>query len=129
MPSKIRLKRISDRIKEELSEMLVKEIQDPRLSGVMVTDVRVDRELAFADVFVSAVEGSQRSKEVLMALQHAAAYLRSALATRIDLRVFPRLRFSWDPTPERADHIERLLASLRDEPAPPLPEEDEDSDE
>jgi ribosome-binding factor A len=126
MPSSIRIKRISDRIKEELAEMLVKEIQDPRLSGVNVTDVKVDRELAYADVFVSAVEGSQRSKEVLLGLQHAANFLRSALATRIDLRVFPRLRFHWDPTPERADHIERLLSSIREDP-PAAPVEDDDS--
>jgi len=129
MPSNIRLKKIADRIKEELSEMLIKEIQDPRLSGVNVTDVRVDRELAYADVFVSAVEGGQRSKEILAGLQHAANFLRSALATRIDLRVFPRLRFRWDPTPERADHIEQLLASLRDAPSAAQTEDDEDSDE
>jgi ribosome-binding factor A len=117
MPSKIRLKRISDRIKEDLAEMLVKEIADPRLSGITITDVTVDRELAFAEVFVSAIEGQERSKEVLAGLQHAATFLRTALAKRIDLRVFPRLRFHWDPTPERADHIERLLAQMREEDA------------
>jgi ribosome-binding factor A len=129
MPSNIRIKRIAERIKEELSEMLVKEIEDPRLSGVNVTDVRVDRELAYADVFVSAVEGSQRSKEVLAGFRHAANFLRSALAERIDLRVFPRLRFQWDPTPERADHIEQLLASLREEPDTSPSEDDETADE
>ena len=115
MPSKIRLKRISDQIKEDLAEMLVKEIADPRLSGVTVTDVIVDRELAYAEVFVSAVEGQSRAKAVLAGLNHASGFLRSALAARIELRVFPRLRFHWDPTPERAEHIESLLASLRDQ--------------
>lgn len=115
MPSKIRLKRISDRIREELSAMLLTEVQDPRLSGVNVTDVKVDRELSFADVFVSAVEGHERSKEVLEGLRSAAGFLRKALADRVELRVFPRLRFHWDPTPERADHIERILATLRDQ--------------
>lgn len=118
MPSKIRLKRISDRIRDELSAMLVTEVQDPRLSGVNVTDVKVDRELAFADVFVSAVEGHERSKEILDGLHSAAGYLRKALSERVELRVFPRLRFHWDPTPERADHIERILATLREEEHP-----------
>lgn len=113
MPSKIRLKRIADRIREDLSQMLVTEVQDPRLAGISVTDVKVDRELAFADIFVSAVEGRERSKEVLEGLHSAASFLRHELAARVDLRVFPRLRFHWDPTPERADHIERILASLR----------------
>jgi len=115
MPSKIRLKRISDRVREELAEMLVKQVQDPRLTGISVTDVTVDRGLAFADIFVSAVEGHERSKEVLEGLERAKGFLRTELASRVDLRVFPRLRFHWDPTPERADHIERVLATLRDE--------------
>lgn len=118
MPSNIRLKRISDRIRELLAEMLVKEVADPRVGGISVTDVKVDRELTYADVFVSAVEGEERSKEVLEGLKSASGYLRSSLAARVDLRVFPRLRFHWDPTPERADHIERMLASLRNETSP-----------
>ncbi len=115
MPSKVRLARIADRIRQDLSEMLVKEVQDPRLLGVSITDVKVDRELAYADIFVSAVEGHERSKEILAGLESAKGFLRSELAGRVDLRVMPRLRFHWDPTPERADHIERVLASLRDE--------------
>jgi len=128
MPSSIRLKRISDRIKEDLSELLLKGVQDPRLTGVQVTDVRVDRELAFADVFVSAVEGRARKKEVLSGLEHASGFLRSQLAANIELRTFPRLRFHWDPTPERADHIERLLASLRNE-ASSAPQAEEQADD
>ncbi len=113
MPSKIRLQRISDRLRQELSELLLQEIHDPRLRQIFVTDVRVDRELAYADIYVSAVEGSARSAEILEGLEHASGYLRRELAARVELRVFPRLRFHWDPTPENADHIERLLASLR----------------
>ena len=119
MPSKVRLTRIADRIRQDLSEMLIREVQDPRLSGISITDVKVDRELTFADIYVSAVEGSERSKEILEGLQSASGFLRGQLAARIDLRAFPRLRFHWDPTPERADHIERILASLRQEPAAP----------
>lgn len=117
MPSKIRLQRIADRIRQDLSEMLVKEVQDPRLLGISVTDVKVDRELAFADIFVSAVEGHERSKEVLEGLERAKGFLRTELAARVDLRVFPRLRFHWDPTPERADHIERVFAQMKQEEA------------
>lgn len=115
MPSQMRLQRIADRLRQELSEMIVMEVSDPRLSGISITDVKVDRELAYADIFVSAIEGHERSKEVLEGLEHASGFLRRALADRVELRVFPRLRFHWDPTPERADHIEKLLASLRNE--------------
>lgn len=94
--------------------MLIREISDPRLQQIFVTDVKVDRELAFADVFVSAIEGSERSAEILAGLKSASGYLRRALAGRIELRTFPRLRFHWDPTPEKADHIEKLLAQLKE---------------
>jgi len=116
MPSKLRLQRINDRIRQELSEMLVKdEIRDPRLAGISITDVSVDRELAYAEIYISAVEGSGRSKEILAGMESASGFIRRMLAERVDLRSFPRLRFHWDPTPERADRIEQLLYSLRQE--------------
>lgn len=96
--------------------MIVKEeIHDPRLAGISITDVTVDRELAYADIFISAVEGSSRSKEVLAGMESASGFIRRMLAERVDLRSFPRLRFHWDPTPERADRIEQLLYTLRQE--------------
>jgi ribosome-binding factor A len=93
--------------------MLIREISDPRLRRIFITDAKVDRELAFVDIYVSAVEGAARSVEILAGLEHASGFLRRQLAARIELRAFPRLRFHWDPTPENADHIERLLASLK----------------
>ena len=122
MPSQLRLHRIADRIREELSEMIIKEVRDPRVEMITITDVKVDREFAFADIFISAPEGSQRSEEVLAGFQSAAGFLRHTLASRINLRVFPKLRFHWDPTPERADHIEKLLASIHKETEQKKPE-------
>jgi ribosome-binding factor A len=115
MPSGVRLQRIADRIRQELSVMLIQEVSDPRLHQVFVSDVRVDRELAYADVYVSALEGKSRSKEILEGMESASSYFRRALAARVELRAFPRLRFHWDPTPEHAEHIERLLAKIREE--------------
>ena len=115
MVSEMRLQRIAERMREELSEMLIYEVADPRLSGLSITDIRIDRELAFADVHVSALEGQARSEDALAGLKHAAGYLRRELARRIELRTFPRLRFHWDPTFEKAEHIERIIASLHQE--------------
>lgn len=95
--------------------MLLKEISDPRLTLVSVTDVTVDRELAFADIYVSAVEGETRSKEILAGMESARGFFRRELAGRVDLRAMPRLRFHWDPTPENADHMEKLFAQIRKE--------------
>jgi ribosome-binding factor A len=112
--SELRLQRIADRILEELSEVLLKQISDPRLTGISVTDVKVDREMSYADIYVSAIEGSSRAQDVLSGLEHAQGYLRHELSQRIELRYFPRLRFHWDVTFERADRIEQLIASLHD---------------
>jgi len=116
--SKTRTQRIADRIREDLSDIMLRLVSDPRLDGVNITDVTVDRELVYAEVYVSALEGSQRASEILDGLKHAQGFLRSELAKRVQLRVFPRLRFHWDPTTERAEHIERLLASLQEETPP-----------
>ncbi len=93
--------------------MLIREISDPRLQQIYITDVKIDRELAFADIYVSALEGVSRSKDVLAGLESASGFIKRTLASRIELRAFPRLRFHWDVTPENADHIEKVLAELR----------------
>ena len=120
MPSGLRLQRIADRIRQEISDMLIREINDPRLKLIYITDVKVDKELAYADVYVSALEGHTRSAEILAGMESASGFLRRALADRIELRVFPRLRFHWDPTPENADHIEKVLADLREKRKPEI---------
>jgi ribosome-binding factor A len=129
MPTPLRMKRINDRFKEVLSLILLTRLEDPRLEGVMVTDVKVDRELDFANIYVSALSGTEHSKEVLEGLNHARGYLKHELANEIDLRVMPRLRFFWDPTPERADRIDTLLAQIRGDIPVEEPKVDEESDE
>ncbi len=114
MPSGIRLQRIADRVRQELSELLIREVNDPRLKNIFITDVKIDKELAFADVYFSAIEGSERADEILAGFESAAGFFRRVLASKVELRAFPRLRFHWNPTPENADHIEKVLAGLRD---------------
>src|SRR5258708_25280248 len=113
MTSAQRLQRIADQIRQELSELLIREISDPRLKQIFITDVTVDQEMTYADIFVSAIEGISRSGEILSGLESASGFIRRTLAERVELRAFPRVRFHWDPTPENADQIERKLAELR----------------
>ncbi|HBX70531.1 MAG TPA: 30S ribosome-binding factor RbfA [Chloroflexi bacterium] len=126
MVSNTRLQKIEDRIFEELSTILLMEVSDPRLGDVSITKVRVDRELAFANIYVSSLAGSESADEIIAGLQHASGFLRSELARRMQLRYTPRLRFYWDPSPEHADRIDRLIASLHQEETNLEPEEDED---
>ena len=92
--------------------LVTNQIHDPRLNFIFITDVSVDRELGFANIFVSAIDGSEESAAILEGLDHASGFLRSQLASRIELRTFPKLRFFWDPTPERAERIERLIDEI-----------------
>ncbi|KPL79440.1 hypothetical protein ADN00_02695 [Ornatilinea apprima] len=125
----MRIQRIAGRVREEMSELLVYQIQDPRLLGVSVTDVQIDRELAFADIYVSAVEGQERAKDVIEALQHAGSFIRHYLAEKVQLRSFPKLRFFWDPTPERADRMEKLFAQLHQSDGADLEMQDEEGEQ
>ena len=112
MVSHARARRIGERIREELALILQREVADPRLSMVTVTEVDVDRELAFATIFVTATGDEERSKEVLEALVGAGGFLRRELALRIQLRSFPKLRFRWDASQERGARIDELLEML-----------------
>jgi ribosome-binding factor A len=115
MPSDIRLKRIQDQMKRVLTEILENQVNDPRVEGVYVTDVTVDRELDFANIYVSSLEGKSRAEEILEGLSTASGFIRYTLSQEVDLRVMPKFRFFWDETPEKADRIESLLAELRNE--------------
>lgn len=112
MVREARVRRISDRIHQELSLVLQREVADPRLAMVTVTAVEVDRELAFATIYVTALGTQDRMNEVLSALESARGYLRRELAARVRLRSFPQLRFQWDLSYERGTRIDELLDML-----------------
>lgn len=113
MPTELRMKRINDRVKEILSITLLTKAEDPRLASVTVTDVKIDRELDYANIYVSALGGSEVKKEVMQALEHAKGFLKYEIANEVDLRIMPKLRFFWDPTPERAQRLDALLMQIK----------------
>jgi len=94
----------------------LQEISDPRLEGVNITSVELDREVSYADIYVSAMDGSDRKKDIMSALKKASGFIRSQLAGSIShLRTFPQLRFHWDPIPERVDRLDEIFAELDEE--------------
>ena len=119
MVSESRTDRIADRIKRELSLLFMQEISDPRLEGVNITAVELDREISHADIYISARNGADRKKDILAALKKASGFIRSQLAVSIShLRTFPQLRFHWDPVPERVDRMDEIFAELDEEDGP-----------
>lgn len=115
MPSGIRLKRIQDQIQRVVTLILETRVNDPRVEGAYVTDVSVDRELDYANIYISALEGEDRAEEILDGLRNAAGFIRYTLSQEIKLRVMPKLRFYWDETPEKADRIDALIAEIQEE--------------
>ena len=113
MPTELRMRRINDRVKEVLSVALLTKAEDPRLATVTVTDVKIDRELDFANIYVSALGGKEVKDEVIEALNHARGFLKFEIANEVELRVMPKLRFFWDPTPERAQRLDELLMQIK----------------
>lgn len=121
----LKQERMADRIREILSELLLFEVSDPALQGVTVTEVVIDRELEYANVYVNALGEEERAESVMAGLRRAHGFLRRELASRVRLRRAPELRFHWDETLSRAAHIEALLDSLDIPPAEPTASDQE----
>jgi ribosome-binding factor A len=122
----IKQERMSDRIQQILSQLLLREISDPRLQGITVTEVQLDAELMYAKVYVNALGDESREREVMAGLKRASGYLRREVGKRIRIRNTPELHFNWDKTLERAEHINSIISNLD---IPPEPEEDSIDDD
>jgi ribosome-binding factor A len=113
--SKIRQERTAEQIHMILSDLLNREVSDPRLQDLTVTRVDVDRELQVANVYLNALGDESREAEVMKALDKAGGFLRYELAQRMSVRTVPELRFHWDPTLAYADEVDQILKELAEE--------------
>jgi ribosome-binding factor A len=129
MANQLRQKRVADRIRSDLSDLFSREMSDPRLKLVTVTNVLVDRELAYANIWVCRADGDPAEDEVMAALEGARGFLRRELAARVQLRHAPQLVFHWDHSPDHAERMAHLLDELKQKPAsggnPPHPQDGE----
>lgn len=108
----IKQQRTAGRIREILSEVLLTEVSDPRLMGVTVTEVKIDRELRHANVYVAVIGAVGIDEDAMDGLARAKGFLRSALARRMQSRITPFLYFHWDARLEDSSRIEDLLADV-----------------
>jgi ribosome-binding factor A len=123
--SKVRQERTAEQIQMILSELFLREVSDPRLAGVTVTQVLIDRELQHANVYVNALGDESREGEVMAGLESASGFLRGQIAQRLDLRSAPFVHYHWDPRLRYVEEVNELLDSLD---IPPAPVGDEASD-
>ena len=108
-----RTQRVSEAVREELSELIGFELDDPRLEAVDVTEVHVSPDARHATVRVTLGGNEQQQDQALAALDHARHYLRHELARRLSLRWVPELHFQADGWASAPERIELLLRRAR----------------
>jgi ribosome-binding factor A len=106
-----RPQKLGDLIQRELSELLQRELRDPRVGMITITGVDVSPDFSHAKVFFTVLE-KQRLEAAREGLRRAAGFLRSQLARRIKLYTTPELRFEYDESVERGDRLSRLINSV-----------------
>ena len=120
----IKQDRAAERVRTILSELLLREIADPRLQNITVTDVKLDPELKFADIYVNALGDEGRRQEVMEGLARAQGFLRREVGKSVRFRNVPELHFHWDFTLERGEHLNKLISSLDIPPEEPVPDDE-----
>ena len=117
----MRQEKVQEQLVQEISELIRREIRDPRVGFVTLTGAEITRDLRHAKVFVSVLGDEAARKESLKALNSASGLLRGEFARRAHLRVAPDLEFRFDEGIERGQRIFELLHSVESDlkPTPP----------
>ena len=122
-----RPERVAEQLREEITQIVGFELDDPRVAMVAVTDVRMSENLRDARVYVTALGTEEEIKEALTALRHAAPYVRRQLGQALSLRHAPEIHFVRDTVEEKAARVDELLAHIAPPPedARSLPADDD----
>jgi ribosome-binding factor A len=118
-----RADRVADLVKMEISDLLLKQVRDPRIGSVTITGVKVTDDLRTARVFFVELGKDQCSEDVRAGLGRAAGFLRRELGRRLRLRCVPELFFAYDPSFAYGNRIERLLSEIHREEEAHAPED------
>jgi ribosome-binding factor A len=112
-----RARKLADRIKTVVAEMVERGVKDPRLGFVTFTDARVTPDLREATLFYTVLGDDTAHADTAIALESAKGVLRAEIGRQCRLKFTPTLTFSADHVPETADHIEALLRQAREHDA------------
>ena len=105
-----RIERVNQLIRQEISDLLRREVKDPRLSQfIAVTEVATSPDLKNAKVYISFISDEQQKQDALDALAGASNFFRKEMARTLRLRRIPELSFHWDNSIERGARIMNLI--------------------
>jgi len=110
-----RTERVADTIREEIAQIVGYELEDPRLTTVTVTDVRLSDDKRDARVYVTVAGNESEHKSALAALKHAAPYVRKQLGLSLNLPRIPELHFVRDRVEEEGERVDELLRQIEKE--------------
>ncbi|MFM1887526.1 MAG: ribosome-binding factor [Pseudomonadota bacterium] len=108
-PKGQRQQRISQEVQRCLADLISREVKDPRVGPVTVTEVRVASDLSVAQVYIVPFGGARPAEGMLVGLGNAAGFLRGEVGRRVGLRHAPRLEFHLDESFDRAAHLSSLI--------------------
>lgn len=122
MPQGSRAERVGEEIRHELAELITREVHDPGIGFLTITQVRMTSDLQNARVYYTTIGDEKARKECAQALRRATPFLRRHIGKRLRLRHVPELEFFYDESIERQDRIERIMLDLQAERAAHAPE-------
>jgi ribosome-binding factor A len=110
-----RQERVKELLKAEVSDIIRREIKDPRLGFVTITDAEVSKDFRHAKVYISVMGDEQAKKESLAVLQSAAGYIRGEFGRRAFMRIIPEMTFKLDTAVDQGARIFELLQQVKKE--------------
>ncbi len=113
--SRLRVQRVQEELKKEIGQMLQREIKDPRIGFVTVTDVEVSKDLRNVKIFVSVYGSDQERSDTMAGLESARGYIRTEIGKRIKLRYTPEISFRFDESIARGARIMELLNEVKEQ--------------
>ncbi len=108
-----RSQRVGDLLRQEIAEIIMNKVKDPRIGFVTVTGVDITEDLKIAKVFISILKEEER-ETTLQILNSAKSFIRSEVSKRVRMKFIPTIEFRLDESIEYGDRIERLLRELRE---------------
>lgn len=113
--SKVRVEKVQELMKQEISDIILHNLKDPRIGFVTVTSVSCTEDLREAKIYVSIMGDEQSVRDSLAGLGRALGFVRREIGRRIRLRFTPEISFALDTSLNYSDHIQRILNSIHDE--------------
>ncbi len=113
--SQLRIEKIQELMKQEISQIILQELKDPRIGFVTVTQVEITGDLRNAKIYVSLMGSEKQIQDCWRGLQSSLGFIRREIGQRIRLRVTPELTFQLDKSLDYSAHIQELLLKIKKE--------------